>query len=146
MNCARVARRPAMRSAAAGWAWVRAAAAIAASRSGLVSKLVRAASSLPGASRSDSSSRRAAPALTISSALRRWWSSAAAAKGTSRAGLPAAANSATVEAPLRAMTSVAWAKRAEKFKIETEQIKRKNELYREASDKENKFNHLFRKD
>jgi len=33
-------------------------------------------------------------------------------KGTSRAGLPAAASSATVEAPLREMTSVAWAKRA----------------------------------
>ena len=49
-------------------------------------------SNLPGMPRSVSSSITAAPAFTISSALRRWCSSAAAAKGTSRAGLPAAAS------------------------------------------------------
>ena len=69
-------------------------------------------SSLPASANSPSSSITAAPAATIASALRFWCSSAAAANGTSRLGFPAAASSATVEAPLRAITRLASPNRA----------------------------------
>ena len=71
-----------------------------------------ALSNLPCSSRSGSCSITAAPAATMASAFARWWWSAAAAKGTSSAGLPAAASSATVDAPLRASTRCAFANRS----------------------------------